>query len=268
MLLTKWKRLRQFLGVLETFNLLFIRLAMRNPARLRLFPNKIFRQYMSLVERDKWMCKDIFAVLDIPERTRIVVEHLPGRGIDTPLDELAYLALISAATKPRNIFEIGTFRGRTALNFAANSPEDCVVWTLDLPPEEKAHVPDETNPADGGIIKVSSPVTDYEGKDAEHKIRQLYGNSLEYDFSPYFGEMDIVFVDGAHHYRAVRSDTANALRMAKRNGFVIWHDFANYGDYNDVTRAVLDTLPGEKIVQIADTQLAVYRHLAGEDSRL
>lgn len=49
--------------------------------------------------------------------------------------------------------------------------------------------------------------------------------------------------------------------MVKPNGLIIWHDFAVYGDYNDVTRAVLDTLPGEQVVQIANSLLAVYRHL-------
>ena len=38
------------------------------------------------------------------------------------------------ALEPTCIFEIGTFRGRTAMNFALNSPETCRVFTLDLPP--------------------------------------------------------------------------------------------------------------------------------------
>jgi hypothetical protein len=71
--------------------------------------------------------------------------------------------------------------------------------------------------------------------------------------------MDIVFVDGAHHYAAVVSDTRNALKITRPGGWVIWHDFANYGDYNDVTRAVLSLLRGEEVVQIDSTQLAVHQ---------
>jgi hypothetical protein len=70
--------------------------------------------------------------------------------------------------------------------------------------------------------------------------------------------MDLVFVDGCHHYEAVMSDTTNALEILKPGGLLIWHDFANSGDYHDVTRAILDVLPAEEIFQIEDTQLAFY----------
>ncbi len=260
MLLIKNKILRQAAGVLETLNLLSIRLAIKNPSRLRAFPGKMFREYMSLVKKDKWACRDIFEIVDIPQGARIVLEHLSGGGINTPVDELAYLALLTRACQPSSIFEIGTFRGRTALNFALNSPEECTVWTLDLPPDKRESFQDTTNLADASLIGVSYTGADYKGKDCEGKISQLYGNSVEFEFSPYFGKMDIVFVDGAHHYEAASSDTLNALEMVKPGGLIIWHDFANYGDYNDVTRAVLDILPGEKIVQISNSQLAVYRH--------
>ena len=40
---------------------------------------------------------------------------------------------------------------------------------------------------------------------------------------------------------------------------MLWDEFCNYGDYNDVTRAVLATVPEGQVVQVADTQLAVYR---------
>lgn len=259
MLLIKNKLLRQVLGLLETFNFLSFRLALKNPSKIRIFPGIIFREYMSLVGKDKWVCKDIFNIAAIPEGTRIILEHTQGGGIDNPVDELAYLALLTKVSKPSNIFEIGTFRGRTALNFALNSPEDCTVWTLDLPPDERGSFLDGANAADKAIIKASHTGIDYKGKEGEQKIRQLYGNSIEFDFSPYIGKMDIVFIDGAHHYKAVASDTYNALKMVKSGGFIIWHDFANYGDYNDVTRAILNILPAEKIIQISNTQLAVYQ---------
>ncbi len=214
---------------------------------------------MALAGAGNWTSKQIRDVVPIPEGTRITLEHLAGAGISTPVDELAYLALISAAVKPQTIFEIGTFRGRTALNFALNSPETCVVWTMDLPPTDANDLATEVLTADKQLIHSARPGVDYEGKDVARKIRQLFANSLEFDFAPFENSIDIVFVDGAHHYRAVLSDTRNALRIARSGGYIIWHDFANYGDYNDVTRAVLDALPTDEIVQIANSQLAVYR---------
>jgi len=56
-LLTKNKMLRQFLGIVETFNLLFIHLAIKNTSGIRVFPGKIFREYMALVGKDKLVSK-------------------------------------------------------------------------------------------------------------------------------------------------------------------------------------------------------------------
>ena len=261
MLLTKNKTLRKIQGLLETFNPLFFKLLLKNPSKVRAFPGGVFRVYMSLVEKDKWLCKDILDVFpDTEEAFKIVIEHLPKADKSLPLHELASLAFITKVVKPKQIFEIGTYSGRTALNFAQNSPEDCVVWTLGLPATETNAL---TNTTKGNVERSTCTGTDYKGKDAEGKIRQLYHSSLAFDFSPYFGKIDIVFVNGVHHYEAVKSDTINALQMVKPNGFVIWHDFANYGDTNGVTRAALEMLLGDNVVQIATTQLAIYLQPGG-----
>jgi predicted O-methyltransferase YrrM len=254
-------------GALATFNFLMLRLLLKNPARAQTFPGRIFREYMSLVGKDRWQSKDIFDIVPIKEGTRVTLEHLPGKGIGTPVDELAYLALLAAAAQPEKIFEIGTYRGRTALNFALNSPPGCKVYTLDLSPEQKMALVRQTHPTDVVMIQDSTPEAEYRGKDVAHKIEQLYGDCMVFDFSPYYGQIDLVFVDGAHDYEAVKSDTLNALRMCRPGGLVVWHDFANYGDYHDVTRAILDVLPAEKVIQVANTQLAVYRN-EGEAGRL
>jgi predicted O-methyltransferase YrrM len=214
---------------------------------------------MRLVRRDRWVSMGILELFPELEQTRIVLEHMAGRGIYTPLDELAYLALITKALEPKEIFEIGTFRGRTALNFALNSPDTCRIRTMDLPLEGRDELSSDLGAADRGIVQASQTGIDYQGKDVSSKIEQIFGNSSEFDFSQYFGRMDIVFVDGAHDYGSVRNDSVNAKRMIRPGGVIVWHDFANYGDYNDVTRAVLELFPPSRIVQIENSQLAVYR---------
>jgi predicted O-methyltransferase YrrM len=214
---------------------------------------------MSLVRDGRWLSRQIDEIIGDVGAVQIVIEHMQGAGIKNPVDELAYLALITRVSSPRKIFEIGTYRGRTALNFANNSPADCIVYTLDLPAEVRTEFQTRTNIDDAALIRSSAPGVDYHGKPAAGKIQQLFGDSTRFDFSAYFGQVDIVFVDGAHHYEAARSDTENALKMVKPGGWILWHDFANYGDYNDVTRAVLDLLPGSDVVQIADSELACYR---------
>ena len=135
-----------------------------------------------------------------------------------------------------------------------NAPSDAVVHTLDLPPGDRGAV----HEADRHIVENSFTGVDYSGKDVATKIDQLYGDSTSFDFAPYYDRMDLVFVDGAHDYPTVVSDTEHALKMARPGGYVVWHDFGNYGDYNDVTRAVLERLPGDQVVQIGSSQLAMY----------
>ena len=246
------------LGVLEATNFLFVRALLKKPSAARTLTGRFFRDYMSVVGTDRWQSRSLFEAFPTQCPIRLTIEHIPGEGIYTAIDELAMLGYITVATDPNKIFEIGTFRGRTALNFALNSALECQVYTLDLPLDKRA-VQDAYNAADVKIIGASLPGIDYAGKSEAAKIVQLYGNSLLFDFSPYFGQMDLVFVDGAHHYEASKSDTANALRMVRPGGVIIWHDFANYGDYNDVTRAVLEAVPPAEVVQLENTQLCFWR---------
>lgn len=259
MLLIKNRRLREVFGLVETLNILMIRLALRNREAVRSFPGKIFRTYMANGGKAEWRSKswsDIANLFNI-SGLRINVEYLTGEGIFTPVDELAYLALLTAAIQPQTVFEFGTFRGRTALNFAINAPHDACVYTLDLPKNSPRMQDTAVNAADAEIIQKSLTGIDYIGKPESEKIRQLYGDSLTFDFTPFYGSADIVFVDGAHHYEAVKRDTANALRIVKPNGVVLWHDFANYGDYNDVTRAVVESVDLQRFYQVDSTQLAM-----------
>jgi predicted O-methyltransferase YrrM len=244
---------------LETLNLLALKLWFKNPARASAFSGRVFRDYMSLVGQDKWASRPIEQIFPGMNDCRIVLEHLPGDGVCTPIDELAYLALMTTAVQARNIFEIGTFRGRTALNFALNSSPDCVVHTLDLPPDQRTQVIQRTCPADAALIRKSEIGLYFKGRPEARKIRQLYGDSLKFDFDPFREKMDLVFIDGAHDYQTAKNDTKNALKIAAPGGWIVWHDFGNYGDYNDVTRAVIGLLPPTEVVQIDNSQLAVFQ---------
>jgi predicted O-methyltransferase YrrM len=267
MLLTANKRLRQVNAILETGSLLSMNLLFRNRKNARLFPGRVYREYLRLAGREIWESCSVDELFPNIDGVRITLEHLHGGGIHSAVDELAYLALITKAVSPSNIFEIGTFRGRSALNFALNSPDSCRVYTLDLDPSCTSVASSASCLADQKLVAARDPGVDYRGKDVSRKIVQLLGDSRCFDFSSYFGRMDIVFVDGAHDYESVLSDTQNALRMVTVGGCILWHDFANYGDYNDVTRAVLDSMTAERVVQVANTEIAIYQHRPGVELR-
>ncbi len=259
MLLSRNKNLRLFWGALETANLLSLKLAWKNRADLRNFPGEIFRVYMSLAKRDRWQCRSVFEIFPNSKVVRATIEHSPQAGMYSRADDLTRLSFITKLLEPKTVFEIGTYRGRTALNFALNSPPDCTVYTLDLPPASKPEAMERACKADAKLIDRSRPGIDYEGTDVVGKIVQLYGDSRTFDFTPYWGKIDLLFVDGAHDYEAVRLDTKNGLRMLKPGGVILWDDFADYGDYNDVTRAVLSLIPGEEVIEVDHTHIALHR---------
>jgi predicted O-methyltransferase YrrM len=177
------------------------------------------------------------------------------------LSELGVLAQFAAACEPNtNLFEIGTFDGRTALNLALNAPESCQVITLDLPSDtaprfevfnsERQYI---DKPVSGERLlryMESHP-------NLRSRVHRDSGDSATFDFTPYAGTCSLVFVDGSHAYEYVKSDTEQARRLVKSGGVIIWHD---YGVWSDVTRS-LEELDSDlfRLTHIAGTSLVIWR---------
>ena len=147
-------------------------------------------------------------------------------GNISPLETLAINCLVSTL-QPMAIFEIGTFDGRTTLNMAANIPEGAKVYTLDLPRSKAVSTRLMLEPDDSLYINMELRSLRFEGTEYAEKIVRLTGDSATFDFSPYFGKMDLVFVDGAHSYDYVRNDSDIAFKLLRgEGGIIIWHDYA------------------------------------------
>jgi len=155
------------------------------------------------------------------------------------ISELAILSAVAASCKDHsNIFEIGTFDGRTTLNLALSAPPQCHIFTLDLPADH----PTKYRIVDGErhMVRKPAPGSRYEKYRASHpraigRIHQLLGDSATFDYSPYENSCALVFIDGSHAYEYVKSDTEAALRIVRSGGVIIWHD---YGIWEGVTKAL------------------------------
>jgi hypothetical protein len=151
-------------------------------------------------------------------------------------DELKVINKMIAFFKPEMVFEIGTFDGRTSLNMACNTPQEAIIYTLDLPREKKGSVKLPLDLREEIYINKRESGLRYKETPYEKKIVQLYGDSAAFDFLSFCGKMDFVFIDGSHAYEYVLNDTEKALKLLKsEKGILLWHD---YGVWEGVTKAL------------------------------
>lgn len=135
------------------------------------------------------------------------VEGEPG----LTLEETRWLCEL--AEDCRLIVEIGSDIGVTARMLAQNTPEDAVVYTVDV-----------WGAYPLGAAYLRSPVA--------HKIVQCVRHRDQLVL-PGFRGVDLVFVDGAHEEPWVTADSTQARQMVRRGGTVVWHN-ARWFDEGDV----------------------------------
>lgn len=186
--------------------------------------------------------RNVFQVLSAAEDVSIRLGALPSghawfSSLASYTQDIVSLCLICQILKPKLVFEIGTATGYTALHLALNTPDETRVLTLDLPRASGVPSTLGTTVMDKHQSNMYKDVGDYlfQGAPVAHKITCLYGDSATFDYMPYRGRVDLFFIDGAHSYDYVRSDTFKALECCHPGSVIAWHDFGRAG-LNGVSR--------------------------------
>ena len=220
-------------------------LALGSPRRMvhyaseTLFMRRALTQDRGLPERTVW------DALGAQRSTAIRLADLENES--WPPSQPSYLAdivnlcRICAALQPRTVFEIGTYRGYSTLHFALNVTPDATVYSLDLPKDGTATAALRTTIIDDAHIAGATATREYafEGYDEARRIELLFGDSGTFDYAPYHRRVDLFFIDGAHSYEYVKSDTLHALQCTRPGGVIAWHDFGRVG-INGVSRWLLE----------------------------
>jgi predicted O-methyltransferase YrrM len=165
-------------------------------------------------------------------------------------EETVTLSVLLRALAPENLFEFGTFDGRTTLHLALNTPAAAVIHTLDI---ISGSFPFG---ADTPYFRHVTVGECYAGSRVRDKVRTLTGDSRTFDFSPYLGRMDFVLVDADHSYDGVLHDSKKAYDLLRHGGVVVWHDYLMIAE---TTRAILDLARDRPIKHLAGTTLAVWK---------
>jgi hypothetical protein len=182
--------------------------------------------------------------------------RVPGGTSDTEAWILAVLARDAS-----RLFEFGTCTGKTSYLWARNQPAGGTVTTLTLAPHQLDAYQSAAgdDPAAEAYAREESRLNRflYAGTAVESRVVQLYGDSKEFDDTPYAGACDLVFVDGSHAYSYVVSDSAKALRMVRPGGLVLWHDYSP--DCPGVFRALNQLVTRLPLVHVQGTTLVACR---------
>jgi len=218
------------------------------------------KEYQTRVERVDWTgLQRLVGGADPALRFRF-----GARYGNVSFEESLALAYLVESLKPRRTFEIGTFDGFSTYHLAMNGAPDAEVLTLNLPAEDggSAALARGTDSEYFGDNKTHLELqrrgvgSVYRASPAARKVRQLFGDSLTFDFSPYRGSIDLVFIDGGHSLECVAKDTESALAMLSDRGVIAWHDFnVQHRDVYAFLRRFAET---RKTYWIAGTRLALH----------
>lgn len=194
----------------------------------------------------------------VPAASLIDVRAIDAVDGNVSERELIAICRLIRAAQPSNLFEFGTFDGRTTLNMVVNADRGATVYTLDLPRSEIDSAASRIHAHEIVYAAKAASGERFRGTDAESSIVQLYGDSGQFEFGEHYGKMDFVFIDGSHTFDYVVNDSLHALRMLTPKGTIVWHD---YGRWDGVT-AALNQLRKKReefrsVVSIAGTTLAV-----------
>ena len=72
---------------------------------------------------------------------------------------------------------------------------------------------------------------------------------------------DLIFIDADHSYEGVRRDTELALPLVAPTGYVVWHDYANWGYFdgkNGVPEYLGELAAKLPIARVAGSDLGIH----------
>lgn len=153
-------------------------------------------------------------------------------------------------------FEIGTAAGNTTILLACNT--DATVFTLDLPDSDEWE-PSLVRLGSDDSVRAARARAQFVRQYPQDNIVELLGDSATFDYGEYRESIGLFFVDGAHSFEYIRSDTFNAAECCKTDGLIIWDDFTTSRDVTEF----ISWLSGKgiKLYGIQGTKLAFSRDI-------
>lgn len=175
-----------------------------------------------------------------------------GHIAELPYGERAILDTLVRLQAPRTLFEFGTFTGATTTLLADAAPQDATIHTLDLPAG-----------AYGSNTGLAAMIGREFRDQPAHAGRIILhrGDSKTFDFTPFEGSVDFIYVDAGHRYDDVLRDSKNAFKMLARGGMIVWDDYQP--SHLGVIQVLNRLSERVDLVRIAHSRLVIFRDQRG-----
>jgi hypothetical protein len=196
---------------------------------------------------------------EYPDEIRFFMPLAQGSGSLLSIESLLLIKMMRI-TKPKYLFEFGTYKGLTTRLLLANLPPVSGVsgeriYTLDLPNLEDVHF-------QGTDVDLAREALGFERKYNLEKdkglVKQILQDSMKFDGSAYAGKFQFIFIDANHEVAYARRDTENSLKMlSEEKGCLIWHDYG-HPEFPELTQYIEDLGKEMNVYHVEHTKLAFH----------
>ena len=138
--------------------------------------------------------------------------EIPHGGWSTPLADLVMLLKLALCNESKRVMELGSYRGYTALFLAQHLSPAAKIVTIDRHP-------------DHGEAYRATPFAGMIERRVGEIDRAMFAEDEPASY-------DLIFVDADHSYASVRDDTESVLPLLSSTGFIVWHDYSNWGYFS------------------------------------
>ncbi len=190
-------------------------------------------------------------ILDVVDRIDEEVSSYTYLDGTSRTMDIAFLKAVCRKYQKCNYLEIGSWRGESILN-VASVVDRCT--SISLSKEEMIEF---------GLSSSDAQALNFLSKELPN-VTHIEANSQTYDFDQLNNKFDVIFIDGDHSYKGVKSDSINALKLLKDNdSVIIWHD-CGFGmqdlRYESIV-AIRDACSEEQfehVYRVSNTMCAMY----------
>ncbi|MDO7840919.1 class I SAM-dependent methyltransferase [Sphingomonas immobilis] len=175
------------------------------------------------------------------DETPVTINQVPLGQWSAPLADVMMLMKLVACAKPMTMMEVGSYRGFTALMMARHAPTGAHLTTVDREPQHGEAY--RTLPEAAMITRRVCEVT----------TEAFAGDAP--------GSYDLIFLDADHSYAAVKRDSEILLPLVKPGGYLVWHDYGNWGKFsghNGVPEYLHELSATIPVAVVAGSQLGIH----------